>query len=105
MTFLRIAQEALMNIARHSQAGQVTLLLRQEQDAVCLNIQDDGIGIESWPDANRPGSHGLTIMRERADAFGGRLRVSSVPGRGTTVEVTIPFQNDNPDKAREEQDP
>ncbi|HET9911626.1 MAG TPA: PAS domain S-box protein [Anaerolineales bacterium] len=103
MTFLRIAQEALMNIARHSRAETVNLTLRQEEEAICLSIRDDGIGIASWQDANRPGSHGLTIMRERADAFGGKLKVSSVPGAGTTVEVTIPFKNDDREKVEDQQ--
>jgi signal transduction histidine kinase len=101
MTFLRIAQEALMNIARHAQATQVHLVLRQEQEMICLTIQDNGIGIESWQEANRPGSHGLTIMRERAEAFGGTLRVKSAPGQGTMVEVTIPFNGDGQMESRE----
>jgi PAS domain S-box-containing protein len=94
MTFLRIAQEALMNIARHAHAEHVNLKLQQDEQAVVLSVRDDGIGIESWQDANRPGSHGLTIMHERAEAFGGRLKVKSVPGQGTIVEVSIPFKND-----------
>ena len=53
-------------------------------------------------DANRPGSHGLTIMRERADAFGGRLNVGSISGKGTKVEVSIPLQNGNQNKVWEE---
>jgi PAS domain S-box-containing protein len=92
MTFLRIAQEALMNIARHAQATQVSLSLREEADEICMTIQDNGIGIQSWQEANRPGSHGLTIMRERAEAFGGNLRVRSLPGQGTTIEVMIPLK-------------
>jgi signal transduction histidine kinase len=102
MTMLRIAQEALMNIAKHAQATQVDLSLRQYRDTVCLTIQDNGIGIESWQDANRPGSHGLTIMRERAEAFGGNLKVRSVPAQGTTVEVTIPFRKDDQNQPSEE---
>jgi signal transduction histidine kinase len=100
MTFLRIAQEALMNIARHANASQVTLSLWQEGDSVCMTIQDNGSGIVSWQQANRPGSHGLTIMRERAEAFGGNLKVGSVPGQGTRIEMSIPLgkgsQNDVP---------
>jgi signal transduction histidine kinase len=92
MTFLRIAQEALMNIARHAQATQVHLSLRQEQEEVCMTIQDNGIGIQSWQEANRPGSHGLTIMRERAEAFGGNFHVRSLPGQGTKIEVSIPLK-------------
>ncbi len=96
MTFLRIAQEALMNIARHAQATQVQLLLRRDGKEICLRIQDNGIGIQSWQEANRPGSHGLTIMRERAEAFGGNLHVQSNPGQGTTIEVSIPIRGESP---------
>ena len=46
----------------------------------------------AWQNANRPGSHGLTIMRERAEAVGGNLKVSSTPGQGTQVEASFPFQ-------------
>jgi PAS domain S-box-containing protein len=100
MTFLRIAQEALMNSAKHAQASQVTLRLEKEGNAVRMIVEDNGMGIESWQEANRPGSHGLTIMRERAEAFGGTLRVSSAPGKGTKVEVNIPIENTNPPGGR-----
>jgi two-component system sensor histidine kinase UhpB len=103
MTFLRIAQEALMNIARHAHATHVDLSLRQEQQEICMTIQDNGTGIQSWQEANRPGSHGLTIMRERAEAFGGNLRVRSVPGQGTTIEVTIPLRGQK--EAQQEKNP
>jgi two-component system sensor histidine kinase UhpB len=96
MTFLRIAQEALMNIARHAHATQVDLSLKQEEDAIHMTIQDNGTGINSWEQVNRPGSHGLTIMRERAEAFGGSLRISSVPRQGVRVEVSIPIETSNP---------
>lgn len=85
-----------MNIARHAEATQVDLRLWQENGTVCMTVQDNGIGIISWQNANQPGSHGLTIMRERAEAFGGNLNVSSVPGKGTTVEVKIPFETSDP---------
>ena len=102
MTFLRIAQEALMNIARHAHASQVDFSLLQEEDAICMVVQDNGVGIESWQRANRPGSHGLTIMRERAEAFGGSLMVSSVPSQGTRIEVRIPFEDSNPSSGQKE---
>ena len=101
MTFLRIAQEALMNIARHAQATQVHLKLWQEDHTICMTVQDNGTGISSWQDANRPGSHGLTIMRERAEAFGGNLKVSSVPAKGTKVEVKIPIETNDPSQIME----
>ncbi|MGB8983755.1 MAG: PAS domain S-box protein [Anaerolineales bacterium] len=102
MTFLRIVQEALMNIARHAQASEVHLSIRREAEAVCISVEDNGIGIDSWQHANRPGSHGLTIMRERAEAFGGTLKVSSVPGKGTRVEVSIPLAEAAPGEVRSE---
>ena len=102
MTFLRIAQEALMNIAKHAQASQVTLSLQRDENNVCLTVQDNGLGIISWQEANRPGSHGLTIMRERAEAFGGSLKVSSTPGKGTMVEVKIPIETNAPSPAEKE---
>jgi PAS domain S-box-containing protein len=90
MTLLRISQEALTNIARHAQAQQVVLSLQQEGKFVCLTVQDDGIGIASWQEANHPGSRGLKIMRERAEAMEGNLRVMSVPGKGTKIEAILP---------------
>ena len=102
MTFLRIAQEALLNIARHAHADQVNLSLWQEENAIRLVVQDNGSGIESWQDANRPGSHGLTIMRERAEAVSGNLRVASLPGKGTKVEVSIPIENGGQQKIQKD---
>jgi signal transduction histidine kinase len=101
MTFLRIAQEALMNVAKHAQASRAILSLQCEANLVYLTIQDNGLGIVSWQEANRPGSHGLTIMRERAEAFGGSLQVRSAPGQGTTVEVIIPVESNDPTRAEE----
>jgi signal transduction histidine kinase len=104
MTFLRIAQEALINVARHAKADRATLSLRQADEVVHLIVQDNGAGIKSWQDANRPGSHGLTIMRERAEAFGGDLKVSSVPGEGTKVEASIPIGVGGQDNIQKEKD-
>jgi PAS domain S-box-containing protein len=102
MTFLRIAQEALMNIAKHARASQVTVRLQKEENTVQMTIQDNGIGMEAWSEANRSGSHGLTIMRERAEAFGGSMRVSSIPGNGTRVDVKIPIESGNPPALQKE---
>jgi PAS domain S-box-containing protein len=102
MTFLRIAQEALMNIAKHAQADQVTLSLQREGNTIYMTIQDNGSGITSWQEANRPGSHGLTIMRERAEAFGGHLNINSIPGKGTKVEVRIPVETNDQTQPQEE---
>src|SRR5215213_1359010 len=94
ITLLRIAQEALFNIVKHAQADQATLSLRQKDAHITLTVQDNGRGIPSMQDAGRPGSNGLKIMRERAEAFGGTLRVSSAPGQGTKIEAVIPLGRD-----------
>jgi len=95
MTLLRIAQEALTNVARHSQASQATITLNMEGNAMKMTIQDNGIGILSWQKANQKGSHGLRIIRERTEAFGGSVQIQSAYKKGTTIEVRIPIENSN----------
>ena len=91
MTLLRIAQEALTNIARHAKASQAVLWLGVENDSIKMTVEDNGIGILSWQKVNQQGSHGLRIMRERAEAFGGSLKVHSTYKNGTKIEVMIPL--------------
>lgn len=95
MSLMRIAQEALFNIAKHANTKEATLILRQEEDAIYLAIEDQGVGIKSLESARRSGSHGMTIMRERAEAFGGNFNVTSVPGQGTKIEVRVPVEVDH----------
>jgi PAS domain S-box-containing protein len=99
MTVLRIAQEALLNIARHAQASQVSLSLKCEENAMLLMIEDNGIGISSSDNANHSDGHGLMIMRERAEAVGGSLTISSASGKGTRIEAILPFQQNSKIKA------
>jgi signal transduction histidine kinase len=67
-----------------------------------MAVQDDGIGILSWQKANQPGSHGLRIIRERAEAFGGSLQVHSTYKKGTRIEVKIPLTNSSQNKSPRE---
>jgi two-component system nitrate/nitrite sensor histidine kinase NarX len=96
---LRIIQEALWNIRKHSHAKTVRILLRNGQDGKYhILIEDDGVGIGKQADAATPGEHiGLSIMRERAARLGGILRVESEPGEGTRValEITQPITECN----------
>jgi PAS domain S-box-containing protein len=96
MTLLRITQEAILNVVRHAQATDVRMALQLEGNIIRLSVEDNGVGIQSWTHANRPGSHGLRIMRERAEAVGGDFKVSSQPGQGTKLEVNIPVQYETP---------
>ena len=85
----RIAQEALNNVAKHSGATTATVCLCSLAEAgggLLLTIEDDGVGSDSA--AAGFGQLGLGIMRERAEAIGATLTVSSAPGQGTTVSVT-----------------
>jgi signal transduction histidine kinase len=91
LALMRIAQEALFNIAKYANTKEATLTLRQEEDAIYLAIEDKGDGIKSLQSAKRSGNHGMTIMRERAEAFGGDFNVTSVPGHGTKIEVRVPI--------------
>ena len=82
---LRIIQEALWNIRKHSEAKTVRILLRSYGDHCHVLIEDDGVGINKQVYGS-PGEHvGLTIMRERASRIGGNLRIESEPGEGTQV--------------------
>lgn len=90
----RITQEALNNIAKHSRAEWVDIILAEEEGQVRLTIVDDGIGF----DVNRSlslshgRSLGLTAMRERAEIIGGAFSIVSVPGKGTTVRTSWPSE-------------
>ena len=98
LALLRIAQEALFNIAKHANTKDAALILRQEEDTIYLVIEDKGAGIKSLENARRSGSHGMTIMRERAEAFSGTFDVASMPGQGTKIEVRVPVDGENQGK-------
>jgi signal transduction histidine kinase len=88
---LRIAQEALTNALRHADAERVELVLDARDSHARLRVVDDGRGFDV--DAARARHLGLTSMRERAEALGGRLAIDSTPGRGTAVEVEVAWRN------------
>ncbi|MBM3855414.1 MAG: hypothetical protein FJ399_20045, partial [Verrucomicrobia bacterium] len=80
--------EAVSNALRHGQASLITVRLHQGDDAICLLVQDNGRGFdETLP---REDGHGHANMRARAEQIGASLRVSSQPGRGTRILVTVP---------------
>jgi signal transduction histidine kinase len=91
---LRILQEALANVRRHSAARNVEVGLRTEDHAILIEVSDDGRGFD-------PGSAGagigLSAMRERAEGLGGEFEVRSRPGQGTEVKVRIHPVGGTPD--------
>jgi signal transduction histidine kinase len=89
----RIAQEAVNNAVRHSQADDVQVSLRREKDRIILEVRDNGIGIESFSgsanDFRQGHGMGLKIMDYRASIIGGVLHVRSNEPRGTSIRCTI----------------
>jgi signal transduction histidine kinase len=82
----RIAQEALNNAQRHASASAIAVRLSRN----ALAVADDGVGFDAPAPAVRGRRLGLTSMEERAAAIGGRLRIESAPGSGTTVTLELP---------------
>ena len=88
----RIFQETLTNIARHAEATEVSVSLKQKDGQIELKVQDNGRGITE-EELTHPKSFGLIGIRERAIIFGGNSIVKGFPGKGTTVTVKIPAKN------------
>ncbi len=88
-SLFRIAQEALGNVSRHSEAKSLRVKLTAMPHSVRLEVVDDGVGFD--PRAERPPDRrGLRNMEERARNVGARLSLDSAPGRGTRLQVELP---------------
>jgi signal transduction histidine kinase len=89
---LRIGQEAVANAMKHAHPKNLRVDLRYDPATVRLSVEDDGCGLPPdqtpGPDS---GHFGLLGMRERAGMVGGHLEISSVPGRGTKIQVSVPL--------------
>lgn len=85
----RIVQEALNNVARHSQAGGAQVSATYDQGQIAVQIADSGVGFD--PERVAHDGLGLVSMRERAAAVDGRVTIDAAPGRGTRITVRIPL--------------
>jgi signal transduction histidine kinase len=89
IALFRIVQEGMNNIVRHAGAQRVRLELTSDGENYAFTLHDDGCGFdpkiarERWP-------HGIMGMQQRVRALGGQFFLESVPGRGTTLSVTVP---------------
>ncbi len=93
MGLFRIYRECLNNIIHHSKATAVGINMAVESNLIRLEIRDNGEGFsvpKDWIELVRSGHLGLVGMKERTEALGGKLKVDSQPGDGTTVTVEIP---------------
>jgi PAS domain S-box-containing protein len=87
----RIVQEALTNVVRHAKASRAEVRVEREGGHILAVVADDGCGIDSDRLLNRE-SWGILGMYERARYFGGELRITGTPGRGTEVMLRLPME-------------
>lgn len=90
----RVVQSALNNVARHAKATHVIVKIEKRDGLIGLEVRDDGqsFQVDRVLLSKRFKRLGLLSMRERIEMFGGTLDVESIPGKGTTVSATMPFE-------------
>lgn len=89
---VRIVQEALNNIIKHARAKHTDIQLFKHDNELVITIEDDGQGFN---EQQLPGGIGLANMRARAESLDGKLEISSKPGEGTSLLITIPYSADS----------
>jgi PAS domain S-box-containing protein len=89
LALYRTFEEALSNVVRHARAREVEAHVWVQEGAVHLRVSDDGVGIGDR-DRGKAGCFGLLAAAERLTQLGGALRVFGVPGRGTTLDASVP---------------
>ncbi|HSL44602.1 MAG TPA: PAS domain-containing sensor histidine kinase [Anaerolineales bacterium] len=96
LALFRIYQQALANIVRHAQADQIEIRFQVKDGQAMLEIRDNGRGFnvpDNWIEFARQGHLGLIGGFERAEAVGGKATVTSAPGKGTQIQVSVPVGN------------
>jgi signal transduction histidine kinase len=90
----RVVQEALANVARHSNAAQAEVVLERKGQTLFCTVRDNGVGfdVEGWRNGTPDRGLGLIGIRERLDSIGGTLEMQSQPGQGTQLHITIPCE-------------
>jgi signal transduction histidine kinase len=83
---LRVVQEALTNVRRHAAAQRVDVTISYLDDAVAVDVHDDGSGFDP---SRSPSGFGLAAMRQRINELGGAFHLESRPGEGSTVAATV----------------
>jgi len=93
LQLLRITQEALTNVRRHALATKVEVKLENTTQAVEMIVRDNGQGFTLLDQKKPPpGYHGLNIIKERAEGLGGTVKISTAPGEGTEIRVSLPAE-------------
>jgi signal transduction histidine kinase len=91
LTAYRFVQEALTNVMKYSAAKNVFITLENLDHHIALSVKDDGIGFDLKK--IKPQSYGLTGMRQRVEAAGGRMQIKSAQGSGTLLTISLPTQS------------
>ncbi|MBP8684352.1 MAG: sensor histidine kinase [Synergistaceae bacterium] len=94
LAFFRVAQEAVNNSARHADAENVSISLKNTGKMILLQIEDDGKGFEvldNFTELRVQGHRGLSNMRERMSIVGGHFSIFSTPGKGTVIRCELPL--------------
>jgi signal transduction histidine kinase len=89
-----LIEEAVSNARKYAQASQINVSIGRKDGLLAVRVADNGVGFDLEAvnqNYNERGSFGMVNMRERAEMINGRLHIESVPGRGTTITVLIPF--------------
>jgi signal transduction histidine kinase len=89
LSLFRIAQEALHNVAKYSQASHVEVIVRTRAGRLWLDVADDGVGFTTAPEDAE--GLGLESMRERVELLGGNLAIKSAPRQGTRIRASVPL--------------
>ena len=88
LTVYRLVQESLTNIGKYAEATQIVISMQNMDGYVTVKVRDNGIGFDL--NAVAPNSHGLTGMRHRVEATGGRLTITTSPQAGTEITAVLP---------------
>ena len=89
LTIYRMVQESLTNIGKYAQASEATIVMKNYENHVIVEVADNGKGFDTQ--RMRPSTHGLAGMRHRVEAARGKLTVSSTPGKGTQLSAMLPI--------------
>lgn len=92
LTLFRIAQEQVNNVLKHSQASNLLIGLKRDNEWICLSITDDGVGFDQSTLRARKGT-GLSNIVSRADLFNGSVKIETSPGKGFRLTVHVPIAN------------
>jgi signal transduction histidine kinase len=93
----RSVQEALTNVAKHAGAVRVWIELDRHPRQIRCTVRDDGIGFDVRPTLATRGKRGIGLLsiQERVGEVGGTAAITSAPGQGTELQLTIPLQDDD----------